>query len=140
MGKKVQKDSNNAGQNLGFTGQIHWSDMRVQIAALTPHEPRPAVVCDGVVIGRTAPLEFDDDDVDGAFPAAARENASLSLSLAGRMLDMVGPFEESVDFPDVIVYIPKEEDMSCAFFSVVPDFPCSSHIARMCVDDVASTK
>jgi len=84
------------------------ADALDQTEAATPQEPRPAVVCDGMTMGRTAlELELEVADV---LPDAAREKASLSLSLAERMLDMVGPEEESVDLPDRIAFMFKEED------------------------------
>lgn len=94
--------------NWLFSAAQFSEDALDQTGAAVPQEPRPAVVCDGMTLGRTAlELELEVADV---CPAAAREKASLSLSLAERMLDMVGPEEESVDLPDWIAFMLKEED------------------------------
>jgi hypothetical protein len=89
------------------------------------------VVCDGVVLPR-AVLRF---------PPAARENASLLLSLAGTMLVMVGPSEESLDVPVVVVVV---EDMSalgqlCAFFLLCLIFLVRHTSHATCVGNNAST-
>lgn len=95
-----------------------------------------------MTMGRTAfELELEVADV---FPAAAREKASLSLSLAERMLVMVGPEEESVDLPDWMAVMLKEaedDDIGLVFFSVKQHFySFNARHVRTCVGDNACVK